>query len=401
MTTRLYLNDSHITECAATVTACTFVEGGYDVELDQTVFFPTGGGQPHDTGALDDIPVTDVTEEGERVLHRTTSPIEPGRQVHAKIDWARRFDHMQQHSGEHLISFAAKELFDLTNVGFHMAAASCTVDFDAPLTREQLDAIEARTNALACALLPVTLQYVDAEQLANTPLRKSAKGLEGTVRIVYMQHGDSCTCCGTHVSNTGEIGAVKIISGEHYKGGERITFLCGARAVYHAQHMQQIIDALAREHSCKAEDVPIAIEKAQKELSEVKRENKVLYARLNEYICDTFLMNAKEYKGVILITELVDMPVQNIKPLALSICKKKNSLVLLCAYSGSALHYVLCCSDTVKLDMGELIEAINVALGGRGGGRNTLAQGSAPNALGVSDTLMQLNSYLAKRLHAR
>ncbi len=401
MTERLYLNDSYLTRCDTTVLSCTKVQGGFDVELSKTVLFPTGGGQPHDTGSIGDITVLGVEEEGERVLHRTASPLEVGAQVSVEIDWPRRFDHMQQHSGEHLLSFAAKELFDAKNVGFHMAASYCTIDIDIPLNPEDVVRLEQRTNELITADLPVELTYVQAEELDHMELRKRAAGLTGTARIVSMPGGDSCTCCGTHVARTGEIGSLKVTANEHYKGGERLTFACGSRALAHAQRMQTIADELARSFSCKVEDVLPAVEKQQQELSAAKREAKAAYAKLNGYIASELLQKASVIKGKRVVAQyLSDIPAAQLRPIALALCEREKALALLVAPNADTASYVLCCSEGPGLDMGELAQAVNAAMGGRGGGRGTLAQGSAKLDAAIGDTVAQLARYLEQRLAA-
>lgn len=399
MTEKLYLNDSYLTLVQAQVIACTPMDGGFDVELDKTVLFPTGGGQPYDTGRIGGVSVLDVTEDGERVLHRTAEPIPVGCAVEVSVDWPRRFDHMQQHSGEHILSFAAKELFEAANVGFHMAAAYCTIDLNKPLTHEDVEALERRTNELIYANLPVTLTYVEAEELSNMQLRKVATGLAGTVRIVAMPGGDSCTCCGTHVNATGEIGMVKVTAHEHYKGGERLTFACGARALIHAQAQQRIVDAIARSFSCKPEDALDALLKLQQETANAKRENKALYAKVSGYLADEFLKNASAIGKRRLIVRLVEeLPAAQLRPLALKLCEEPNMLALLLAAENEQLQYVLASNANVGLDMGELAQAVNTALNGRGGGRGTLAQGSAKNTPAARDAIEGLERYLSQRL---
>lgn len=399
MTEKLYLDNSYLTATKAQVLACTPVDGGFDVELNKTVLFPTGGGQPHDTGLIGGVAVLDVTEDGERVLHRTAEPIPVGRMVEVSIDWLRRFDHMQQHSGEHILSFAAKELFDAVNIGFHMAAAYCTIDLDKPLAHEDVEALERRTNELVNKNLPVTLAYVEAEELENMQLRKVATGLAGTVRIVAMPGGDSCTCCGTHVNATGEIGLVKVTAHEHYKGGERLTFACGARALTHAQAQQNIVDAVARSFSCKMEDAPGALVKLQQEATNLRRENKALYARVSGYLADEFIKSAVSVGKRRLVVRMVEeLPGAQLRPLALKLCGEQGMLALLLAPENGQLQYVLACHADVGLDMGELAQAVNTALSGRGGGRGTLAQGSAKDTPAARHAIEGLERYLGQRL---
>ena len=399
MTRKLYLDDSYLTAVQARVTACAPVEDGFDVELDQTVLFPTGGGQPHDTGSIGSVAVTDVMEDGERVLHRTAEPLPVGSEVTVSVYWPRRFDHMQQHSGEHILSFAAKELFGAVNVGFHMAATYCTVDLNQPLTHEDVERLEQRTNELVYANLPVSLTYVEAEELSGMELRKAAAGLVGTVRIVAMPGGDSCTCCGTHVKATGEIGLVKVTAHEHYKGGERLTFACGARALNHAQAQQRIVDGFARSFSCKPEDAQEALIKLQQEAATLRRDNKALYAKISGYLADELSKSASPIgKRRLVVRRIAELPASQLRPLALKLCEESGMLALLLAAEQEQLQYVLACHAGVGLDMGELAQAVNTALNGRGGGRGTLAQGSAKDTPAARDAIEGLERYLGQRL---
>ncbi|MCL2812852.1 MAG: DHHA1 domain-containing protein [Clostridia bacterium] len=398
MTDRLYLNDSYLQTARATVIACQQHEDNYAVELDRSVFYPTGGGQPCDRGTIGGNDVIDVIEQDERVLHIVSSPFKPGDIVECHIDWARRFDHMQQHSGEHILSFAAKELFGAINVGFHMSAEYCTLDLAEPLTREQIEAIEAKANALVCANLPVCLRYVEADELASLTLRKQAEGLEGTVRIVYMPQGDSCTCCGTHVASTGEIGLIAIMGTEPYKGGLRLSFVCGSRAIPYLQKTRGILQDAARAYSCKEDDVPQAVQSLRRELADIKREHKVLQTKLVRAITKELAQEARQVKGKRLIARLVDLPPSQLRPLAAALCETAGTLTLLLARAEEGVQYVLCCSEGLGLDMGELAQSVNPALLARGGGRGCLAQGRANQVSGLEGSIEQLAGYLEKRL---
>ncbi|MDL2257808.1 DHHA1 domain-containing protein [Eubacteriales bacterium OttesenSCG-928-K08] len=400
MTKKLYLDDSYLTQIEAVVTACAAFEDNYAVELNETVFYPTGGGQPHDTGFLGDIPVIDVREENERVLHITQKPLNVGDIVTAKIDWPRRLDHMRQHAGEHLLSFAAKELFGAINVGFHMAATYCTIDIDIPLDASQVKTLEERTNELILENLPVFIRYAQPDELDDIPLRKRAAGLEGIIRIVYMPGGDSCTCCGTHVKNTGEIGSILITAADHYKGGERLTFVCGKRANAHSRSIQNIVSELARSYSCQAGDLIAAIQKQQQQMAALKRENGILNAKLNAYIMEELSENARQAGRVRLIVKQLDTAASQLRPLALALCKQPSVFSLLLASEGENVNYVLCRSENLKHDMGEFAPIVNAALNARGGGRQALAQGSAKLTGGINEALKQLEDYFEKRLMA-
>jgi len=402
MTQKLYLFDSYLKRTNAVVLKCEKAENGYEVELDKTVLYPEGGGQPYDTGRIGGINVIRVREEGECVKHTIEEPLALMQEVEVELDWQRRFDHMQQHSGEHLLSFAAKELFGATNIGFHMAALYCTVDFDKEFTKEEILALERRTNELVYANLPVEITNVHIDALSCFELRKCAKGLSGNVRIISMPGGDSCTCCGTHVKNTGEIGAVLVTAQMHYKGGERITFAAGHRALAFAQQVRGITEALARSFSCKMEDVQAAVEKLDTGLSAARRTNKQLYSRLSEYIAKDLRASSKKAGNVHIIVRFIDeMPAQMLRQLANTLCQPRCTLALLFAQAEDAIHYTLCCSDGLEADAGELIQAVNAATGGRGGGRGTFGQGSTKKLAALGETLSQLEEYFSKALKSK
>ena len=400
MTERLYLNDSYLNTAQATVVACESNGGLYIVELDRSVFYPTSGGQPHDTGTLGGGVVTDVFEQGERVLHAVSIPFNPGEAVSCRIDWGRRIDHMQQHSGEHILSFAFKELFGAINVGFHMADRYCTLDLDMPLKRDQIEEAEARANSLVSENRPVSLKYVGTDELCTLTLRKQAEGLEGPVRIVGMEGGDSCTCCGTHVAHTGEIGMIAVTAATPHKGGVRLGFACGSRAMAYLQRTRAILDDVARAYSCKAEDVPQAVQSLQHELTGVKRENKVFQTRLVRYLSRELAEEARSSNGRRLIIQLVDLPPSQLRALAAALCEAGGTLALLLARSGEGVQYVLCCSEGFGLDMGELAQPVNLALQAKGGGRGCLAQGSAVHGFGLEECVGQISVYMEQRLKA-
>lgn len=398
MTERLYLNDSYLQTVHATVTACEANENGYAVVLDKTVFYPTSGGQPHDTGTIDGHAVADVRERGERVLHSVPAAFEPGARVLCAIDWARRFDHMQQHSGEHILSFAAKEMLGAANVGFHMAERHCTLDLDKPLRWEQIHALEQSANELVCKNLPVRIQYVEAERLRALSLRKRAEGLSGIIRIVYMPGGDSCTCCGTHVAQTGEVGPVLVTATEAHKGGARVSFVCGQRALKYAQKTRDVLRDLAGAYSCGMEDAPSAAQALQRELISAKNENKALQERLVRALARELGEEVTLVNGKRLIVRLADVPASLLRMLSSALCEHQNTLALLLARNGEGAQYVLCCSDGFALDMGVLSRHVNEVLDARGGGRGNLAQGSASRAGNLSESAQKLAESMKRRV---
>ena len=393
MTERLYLIDSHLFENECTVLACELGKEGFDVVVDRTVFFPNKGGQPCDTGILGTVRVTDCREAGDDLVLRTEKPLPVGAVVMGRIDENRRLDIMEQHTGEHLLSWCAYALFGAVNVGFHCALSYATLDLDLPLTPEQVTEMETMANDLVRKDLPVRAKiYASEDDLVGVPLRKHTEGLTAPIRVVTIEGADSCTCCAPHVHFTGEIGVIKITAAVAYKGGTRMTFLCGGRALKQFRQLQTTVDAIARRFSTAGEEVLSAVERQEAELKEIKKEKAALTAKLEAYLTAELRSQAEDVKGKKLLVRLTDADPKRLRPLALATLPERGLTLLLTEKAGQ-LTYVLCASG-LKLDMGELIPAVNLALGGKGGGRGTLAQGSAPTPAGLPETVDQLQSYL-------
>ena len=285
MTEKLYDQDSHLAETTARVLSCKSVSGGYDVLLDRTVFFPEGGGQPSDTGRIASANVLHCREERGEVLHLTDAPLPAGETVPVRLDWQKRFDFMQQHTGEHLLSFAFYRLFGAANVGFHLAPDYATIDFDRPLGREQIAEAERLANTFVWRNLPVTATFYDSEEaIRDLPLRKHAEGLTAPIRIVSIEDADQCTCCAPHCSRTGEIGLIFVVESAAYKGGTRITFFCGSRALSHARATHDDADAIARRFSASRSHIVAAVDKLADDYGALKRREKELVRELNGYI---------------------------------------------------------------------------------------------------------------------
>jgi alanyl-tRNA synthetase len=225
-TTKLYYENAYTQRFTAQVTACEPVKGGYQVQLDQTAFFPEGGGQTADTGTLDSVRVLDCHEKGGQIYHLTDAPLTVGQTVTGQIDWHDRFRKMQNHTGEHIVSGLAHARYGFENVGFHLAEDGCTFDFDGELTRQQLDELEQAANAIVWENRPVTTTFPSPEKLASLTYR-SKLDLTENVRLVTVEGVDVCACCAPHVSHTGEIGVIKLLDFMRHRGGVRIWAKCG------------------------------------------------------------------------------------------------------------------------------------------------------------------------------
>lgn len=402
MTERLYYHNPYLKSCTATVLECRKNGEHYEVLLDRTVIFPEGGGQPSDTGMINGIKVLRANDCGEDIWNVVDSPIIPGSSVTVTIDFDRRFDHSQQHTGEHIVSGLAHKLFNATNVGFHMAEEYVTIDFDIPLTDEQLLQLETEANAAVCRNIPITVNIVEEAELPSVPLRKRASGLTGDIRIVSIDGVDSCTCCGTHTETSAEVGIVKFTDHAKYKQGVRIWLVCGMRALEDYRKKQLMLTEASRQFSTKWENVPQMIAKQSNELSEQKRLYKLRTAKYLAYRSGELLINAKELKhGCRLVYTVEDaLSGEELKLLCESLCAQKGVVAVVFTKNGDSLFYQLMRSENVTISMRRLIEAINVALVGKGGGRDDRVQGSAKLTDSTEGALEQLESYLISVIKA-
>ena len=278
-TVRLYYQDAHLREFSAHVVSCEPEKDHWAVVLDQTAFYPEGGGQPGDTGTLDSVRVLDTHARGEEIVHDCDAPLTPGSAVQGTIDWARRFDYMQQHSGEHIVSGIIHRRFGYENVGFHMGADMVTIDFSGMLTMDDVREIEREANEAVWANLPIVVSWVDGEEKANAVYR-SKKPISGVLRLVSIPAIDVCACCGTHVSMTGEIGLVKIFTCQKFHDGVRLEMLCGHKAYSYVNSILEQNKRISGLLSAKPQQTAQAAERMLDELAQVKYRAGALELRL-------------------------------------------------------------------------------------------------------------------------
>ena len=396
MTKRLYYEENAI-RCRAKVLCCRKAEAGYEVLTDATVIFPEGGGQPSDTGSLGSVQVLCAREEGEEIWHLTPEPLSEGQEVEILADATRRLDHSQQHSGEHILSGLAHTLYGAVNVGFHMAETYATLDLDLPLSETQLLELEREANRVIYRNAETTYRMVDAQELSSISLRKQTKGLTGEVRIVYVGDVDSCTCCGTHVKRSGEIGYIKITDHIHYKGGTRAWFACGMRAVEDYLAKQTTVDALAKVFCTKPENVVDAVNRQREELFQLRGVLRRRTDRLLDYQARELLESAEWIHGwKLVVYRQKEVEIGDLKRLAEEICGRENAIAVLFGEGSDTLCYQLMCTDGAKVSMREFCQVVNAAMGGKGGGRDGAAQGSAPlnRASDVEAAVAQLAAYI-------
>ena len=366
-TKRLYDENSYIREFDARVLSCEEGKNGYEVVLDESAFFPEGGGQPADQGFLDDALVTDVRDEKDYVLHICSQSLEPGSLVHGRIDWERRFLHMQQHSGEHIFSGIVHRLHGYDNIGFHMGKDFVTVDFSGLLTEEEIAEAERQANTVVLANERILAEYPCARELETLEYR-SKKEIDGAVRIVTVPGADVCACCGTHVKRTGEIGPIKVTSSEHYKTGIRLTLEIGWGALGGYEGKQDSRKAISALLSVKPEETAAAVQKQQELMQELRLQNNGLKQRLFEMM----VKEIPEGQEKTLIFE-DGLNAVEIRKLADMLSERTGLAAVFSGSDGEGYKYVVC---SRQKDAAALGKDLNRELNGRGGGKNPMIQGS-------------------------
>lgn len=381
MTVKLFENNSLLKECTATVTACTEKEGRYLVELDQTVFFPEGGGQLSDKGKIADVIVSHVSESDGHIYHECDKPLEVGAEVKAVLDWRVRLDRMQQHLGEHLLSYACWKLFKANNIGFHMNEDDVFIDLDKELTEEELLKAELYTNEIIWENRPVHISYMDSTEAVKLKdkMRKFNSKLTGTLRIVSVEDADICTCCGTHPPFTGMLGSVKVIRHEKHKGGCRVEFVCGSRALADADKKNSTLLAVAQGLSVKPEQVPDALAKLKADLLAQLDDVKSKLLKLEEAQLQELYENAPTNAAgtKILAVPLDGHDAKDIKVFLPKATALEHTICLLVAAKPERISYAAALGAATEGDCRVLIKLLNEAFGGRGGGKSDCAQGGA------------------------
>ena len=288
LTEKLYYNDCHMKTFTATVTGCEKCEKGWNITLSATAFYPEGGGQACDLGRLGSANVLDVREMGEEILHLCNAPLTVGETVEGCIDWDRRFDLMQQHTGEHIVSGLLHAKFGCHNVGFHIGAEMMEVDFDCNPTPEELSEIEVRANEIIWQNLPVECGFPAAEELPNIPYR-SKKALEYPVRIVQIPAADICACCGVHVGRTGEVGLIKILSCVKFHQGVRLQMVCGGRAYRYLCTIYEQAKQVSQAFSAKIPEIGAAAARMNEALGAEKLRCASLQKQVFESIANSYV----------------------------------------------------------------------------------------------------------------
>jgi alanyl-tRNA synthetase len=380
VTARLYYLDAYRTEFSATVVERS--PDGRRVYLDETAFYPTSGGQPHDVGTLAGRQVVDVIDEDDRIAHVLAAPLEalpPSATVIGAIDWRRRFDHMQQHTGQHLLSAVFEDLYRFKTVSVHFGPDYSTLDLDVEtVTRDQLIAVEDRANAIVTESRPVTVSFEDAAAATEGGLRKASSRV-GTLRIVTIEGLDRSACGGTHVRSTAEIGTVLVRSTERVRKSTRVEFVCGARAVHRARHDYESLSRVAGALSASLDDAANLVGAQAERLRESDAARKRLEKELAGFRARALYQDAPaDAAGVRTLVIRDASSMDELKTIAQAALALQRAVVV--GVLTSPASVLVAASDDSGVDAGRLLKEQLGAVGGRGGGSPRLAQGSVPDA---------------------
>jgi alanyl-tRNA synthetase len=371
---RLYYTDAYLIEFDAVVREVEKQGERWSVTLDRTAFYPTSGGQPFDTGTLDEARVLDVVEQPDgSVSHIVDRELEKNSRVRGHIDWARRFDHMQQHTGQHLLSAAFEHEAGARTVSFHLGSSSSTIDLDKELSADEVARVEAAANERLWQDQEVCVKFVSESEAAKLPLRKES-ARTGELRIIEIPDYDLSACGGTHVQRTGAIGVITVSGIERFKGGLRVEFLCGGRALsgYHA--LKRSVDSTVRLLSVLPGEIPAGVEKLQAAARQQQKAQEGLQERLAVHEAAALQASGEQIGGAKVVAAAVSgWDAAGLKKLASAIVSKPGTIAVLLTTETPSLVAVARSQD-LTVDAGAVLKPLLDRFGGKGGGKGAVAQ---------------------------
>lgn len=367
MTEKLYDKDTHFIHFVAEVTDCSETGRGFLIVLDKTAFFPEEGGQYADRGDIDGQPVLDVHIKGDTIFHLLKNPLPVGKTVTGSVDWEDRFDKMQQHSGEHIVSGLIHKYYGLNNVGFHLGSEEVTLDFNGSLTDTDLERIEQDANEAVFRNIAVRASFPDKETLAKLSYRSKIE-IDGPVRIVEIPGYDTCACCAPHVERTGEIGLIKITGLQNYKGGIRLNILCGRRALRDYQSRQETVRALSVRLSAKPALVVDAVSRLEQEIT-ASRER---FINLQQVLLQTHISALPEDAENVLLFE-ADLDTPTVRRSINRLCETHSGYC--CIFVGNDTEGYRYMIGSAALDCRRAGALLQEKFAAKGGGSDRMVQG--------------------------
>lgn len=378
MTQRLYYTESYRTTFDATVVGVEHIDGRRHVLLDQTAFYPTSGGQPFDTGTIGGTAVIDVIDrEDGTVAHVVSGTLNAGEVVTAEIDWARRFDHMQQHTGQHVLSAAFDRLFGVRTESFHMGQQSSTIDLAREVTAAEIARAEDDANRIVWEDRPVAVRFATAAEAAAMGMRK-ASARTGTLRLIDVQDYDLSACGGTHVERTGAIGAIAVGGSEKLRGGSRVEFLCGNRVVQRFRVWRDSLSALQKHLSVPPVEMAASLERIQDDAKAAQRRLRGFQEQLAGHEAAALLA-----AGDVVVESIEGWDAQGIKAIAAAAVTANPDAIVVLFTASAPAQVVIARGANATVDAGALLKQLAAKFGGKGGGKPDLAQGGGLNASGA------------------
>ncbi|WP_216828173.1 alanyl-tRNA editing protein [Alkalihalobacterium elongatum] len=378
MADRLYYSDGYIQSFTTELVKQQKDEtGNLYVVLAQTAFYPTGGGQPHDIGTLNDVPVINVDEADEEIRHYIEKPLEIIDEVFGVINWERRFDHMQQHLGQHILSACFEELFNISTVSFHLGTEFVTIDLDIDqLTEEQVIEVETLANQVILENRPVETKWVTESELSQYPLRK-APSVQGGIRLVIIPELDYNGCGGTHPNTTGEVRAIQILNWERQKKKIRVQFVCGERVLKQFRAKHKVVSHLTQLLSTPEQEMVSAVNRLLEQEKDLQKTLEETREQLLKYEVRELLEKANLQEGFFILTSVFqDRTIQELQKLVRLLTTERNDLnVFLVAENEDKLQFVFGRGATSEVSMNSIIRQALPLVNGRGGGNEVLAQG--------------------------
>lgn len=393
-TKRLYFENPYQVEFEAQVVEKVILEQKPALILDQTCFYPESGGQPYDKGLINEIKVSKVLEDEGRVVHLLEEDISSDK-VTGKIDWQTRFDHMQQHSGQHILSQSFYELLRAETLSFHLGEAFSAVEIDLrKISEEEVENVERRANEIVFQDREIKSYFIPEEKIKNIPLRKPPKK-KGLIRVVEVSDFDFSACGGTHVRKAGEIGLIKIIKWERIRNNIRFEFVCGKRTLEDYVWKNRILRELSNRFTVQEREILSSVEKIFSDLKSQKKKNKKMQEKIAQYEAQEIIQKAKER---IIKEVFTDKTPEEVRFLALNIIRKGDFIVLFGLKGERRGHLVLACSESLNIDMRELVPLVSSLIKGRGGGSSSLVEIAGEAHENLELALTKAYEYIREKL---
>ncbi|TET71538.1 MAG: hypothetical protein E3J44_04005 [Candidatus Aminicenantes bacterium] len=393
-TKRLYLESPYKVEFEAQVVEKVIWEQKPALILDQTCFYPESGGQPCDKGMINEVEVIKVLEDEARIIHLLAEDISSAK-VTGKIEWQTRFDHMQQHSGQHILSQSFHELLGAETLSFHLGEAISSVEMDIrKISEEEVENVERRANEIVFQDREIKCYFIPEEKIESVPLRRPPKK-KGLIRVVEVSDFDFSACGGTHVRRAGEIGLIKILKLERIRNNIRFEFICGKRTLEDYLWKNRILRELSTRFTVNEGEILNTVEKLSSDLKSQKRKGKKMQEKIAQYEAQEIIQETKER----IIKELfVDKTPEEVRFLVLNIIRKGDFVVLFGLKGEERGHLILACSENINIDMREIVPLVSPLIKGKGGGRPSLVEIAGEEIVNLEQALERAFEFIKKKM---